>query len=217
MAIVYYFVDFSVTGSMKENAVKTMETVSQERSQIIENYIVDTENYLTAYSRAGEIKALLKNPSDEDIVREAQEYTERFSEDREYLEGIYTSNWETNVLAHTNPKVVGITTREGEALTALQKLLLDSEKVYNAGIIISPASKTQIISIYQACYDEEDHPIGLVGVAILMAFTYKIIDRLIKSLKEGLKWWRRRLASWHRRRRRQLVISKVYATMPILV
>lgn len=131
MAIVYYFVDFSVTGSMKENAVKTMETVSQERSQIIENYIVDTENYLTAYSRAGEIKALLKNPSDEDIVREAQEYTERFSEDREYLEGIYTSNWETNVLAHTNPKVVGITTREGEALTALQKLLLDSEKVYN--------------------------------------------------------------------------------------
>ncbi len=83
MAIVYYFVDFSVTGSMKENAVKTMETVSQERSQIIENYIVDTENYLTAYSRAGEIKALLKNPSDEDIVREAQEYTERFSEDRE--------------------------------------------------------------------------------------------------------------------------------------
>ena len=70
MAIVYYFVDFSVTGSMKENAVKTMETVSQERSQIIENYIVDTENYLTAYSRAGEIKALLKNPSDEDIARQ---------------------------------------------------------------------------------------------------------------------------------------------------
>ena len=92
MAIVYYFVDFSVTGSIKENAVKTMETVSQERSQIIENYIVDTENYLTAYSRAGEIKTLLENPSDPDAVREAQAYTERFSKDREYLEGIYTSD-----------------------------------------------------------------------------------------------------------------------------
>lgn len=184
MAIVYFFVDFSVTGSMKENAVKTMETVSQERSQIIENYIVDTENYLTAYSRAGEIKALLKDPSDENAVREAQAYTEQFSKDREYLEGIYTSDWETNVLTHTNPKVVGITTREGEALSALQKLLLDSEKVYNAGIIISPASKTQIISIYRACYDENNNPIGLVGGGI---FTEGLVNILDSLPAEGMK------------------------------
>ena len=184
MAIVYYFVDFSVTGSMKENAVKTMETVSQERSQIIENYIVDTENYLTAYSRAGEIKTLLENPSDPDAVREAQAYTERFSKDREYLEGIYTSDWQTNVLAHTNPKVVGITTREGEALSALQKLLLESEKVYNAGIIISPASKTQIISIYRACYDENNTPVGLVGGGI---FTEGLVNILDSLPAEGMK------------------------------
>lgn len=184
MAVVYYFVDFSVTGTMKENAVKTMETVSQERSRIIENYIVDTENYLTAYSRAGEIKALLKDPSDPDAVREAQAYTEQFSKDREYLEGIYTSDWQTNVLAHTNPKVVGITTREGEALSALQKLLLDSEKVYNAGIIISPASKTQIISIYRACYDENNNPVGLVGGGI---FTEGLVNILDSLPAEGMK------------------------------
>lgn len=184
MAVVYYFVDFSVTGTMKENAVKTMETVSQERSRIIENYIVDTENYLTAYSRAGEIKALLKDPSDPDAVREAQAYTEQFSKDREYLEGIYTSDWQTNVLVHTNPKVVGITTREGEALSALQKLLLDSEKVYNAGIIISPASKTQIISIYRACYDENNNPVGLVGGGI---FTEGLVNILDSLPAEGMK------------------------------
>ena len=184
MAVVYYFVDFSVTGTMKENAVKTMETVSQERSRIIENYIVDTENYLTAYSRAGEIKALLKDPSDPDAVREAQAYTEQFSKDREYLEGIYTSDWQTNVLAHTNPKVVGITTRKGEALSALQKLLLDSEKVYNAGIIISPASKTQIISIYRACYDENNNPVGLVGGGI---FTEGLVNILDSLPAEGMK------------------------------
>lgn len=184
MAVVYYFVDFSVTGTMKENAVKTMETVSQERSRIIENYIVDTENYLTAYSRAGEIKALLKDPSDPDAVREAQAYTEQFSKDREYLEGIYTSDWQTNVLVHTNPKVVGITTRKGEALSALQKLLLDSEKVYNAGIIISPASKTQIISIYRACYDENNNPVGLVGGGI---FTEGLVNILDSLPAEGMK------------------------------
>lgn len=189
MAVVYYFVDFSVTGTMKENAVETMETVSQERSQIIENYIVDTENYLTAYSRAGEIKALLENPSDPDTVRKAQAYTERFSKDRDYLEGIYTSDWQTNVLAHTNPKVVGITTRKGDALSALQKLLMDSEKVYNAGIIISPASKTQIISIYRACYDDNNNPVGLVGGGIFTEGLVNILDNLPAEGMKQLKYY----------------------------
>lgn len=32
-----------------------METMVEERSQIIENYVRETERYLTAYSRAGEV------------------------------------------------------------------------------------------------------------------------------------------------------------------
>ena len=97
MAVVYFFVNYSVTNTVKETAIKTMETIAQERSQIIENYILDTENYLTAYSRAGEITDLLEHPTDLEKTKKAQEYTETFSGDRDFLEGIYVSEWNTHV------------------------------------------------------------------------------------------------------------------------
>ena len=55
-----------------------METIAQERSTIIENYILEVENYLTAFSRAGEVTVLLKNQTDSDAQASAQKYTEIF-------------------------------------------------------------------------------------------------------------------------------------------
>ena len=109
---IYLFMNSAMTNNIKDSAIRSMETMAQERSQLIENYVRDAENYLTAYSRAGEIAALQLNPEDPEITAAAQAYTETFSADREYLEGIYASEWNTHVLAHTNPNVVGITTRE---------------------------------------------------------------------------------------------------------
>ena len=119
--------------------------------------------YLTAYSRAGEIKQLLLNPADEDAVVSAQKYTEVYSSDIEHLEGIYVSEWDAHVLAHTNAAVVGITTREGDSLKKLQESMIAAEGVYNVGIIFSPASGQQIISMYRACMDSNGQPAGLVG------------------------------------------------------
>lgn len=184
MSVVYIFVDVSITLNIKNNTIKSMETIAQERSKIIENYILEIENYLTAYSRSGDIIELLKHPEDAQIVAKAQKYTERFSEDREYLEGIYASEWNTHVLAHTNPNVVGIITRKGEALDKLQKSLLEADGVYNTGIILSPASEKQIISVYRACYDEEQHPIGLVGGGV---YTQGLIDTLDNLPTEGME------------------------------
>lgn len=189
MAVVYFFVNYSVTNTVKETAIKTMETIAQERSQIIENYILDTENYLTAYSRAGEITDLLEHPTDSEKTKKAQEYTETFSGDRDFLEGIYVSEWNTHVLAHTNPKVAGITTREGDSLIALQNALLEADGVYNTGIVISPASQIQIISIYRACFDKNNQPIGLVGGGIFTEGLVNILDNLPAKGMEQLRYY----------------------------
>lgn len=181
---VFLFMNTSISANIKNNTIKTMETIAQERSKIIDNYINESENYLTAYSRAGEISALLENPSDEGRIKAAQTYTEVFSEDREYLEGIYTSDWNTQVLAHTDQKVVGIVTREGDSLQKLQDALTATDGVYNTGIILSPASGKQIISVYKACYDKEKKPIGLVGGGI---YTEGLVETLNALPAEGMK------------------------------
>lgn len=153
--------------------------------QIIKNYVNETGKTLTAYSRAGEILAIMEDPEDADAVTAAQRYTETFSADVENLEGLYASEWNTHVLTHTNPNVVGITTREGDPLKALQDALLSAgDHVYNAGIIISPASGQQIVSLYKAVYDENGDPAGLVGGGI---FTTGLIETLDSLSLNGME------------------------------
>ena len=180
---VYVFMNSAMSSNIRSSVIESMETIVQERSQIIENYVTEAENYLTAYSRAGEITDLLLHPTDADAVAKAQTYTEVFSGDRENLEGIYASEWNTHVLAHTNAAVVGITTREGDPLKALQDAMMATDGVYNTGIIISPASGAQIISMYKACYDADGNPIGLVGGGI---FTTGLIEMLESLPSSGM-------------------------------
>ncbi|MCH5206963.1 MAG: methyl-accepting chemotaxis protein [Oscillospiraceae bacterium] len=174
-SVMFLLVNNFVGNDATETAVNIMTTAALDRAAIIENYITSVEAELTAYSRAGEITALLSDPENPEAVADAQKYTEKFSADISHLEGIYASEWNTHVLAHTNPNVVGITTRTGAPLEQLQTLLTHSDGVYNAGIIISPASGKQIVSMYRGVFDEEGNPIGLVGGGI---FTTGLLETL---------------------------------------
>lgn len=178
MGAMVLFIGNAITNNTRKSTTNSMETVVEERSRIIENYVQEVENKLTAYSRAGEIQAILKNPTDEAAQAAAQAYTEKFSADVQNLEGFYVSEWNTHVLAHTNAAVVGITTREGDPLKALQDAMLAADGVYNTGIIISPASGHQIVSMYQAVFDEAGNPIGLVGGGVFTTGLIQLLDSL---------------------------------------
>ena len=178
LIVVYVFVNGALTKSIHENTVANMRTIVEERSLLIENYVRETERYLTAYSRAGEINALLKNPTDPETVAAAQKFTETYSADMENLEGIYASEWNTHVLAHTSAGVVGITTRTGDGLKALQDSMLAADGVYNTGFIFSPATGKQIVSMYRAVFDESGNPIGLVGGGIFISGLKEELDSL---------------------------------------
>lgn len=184
MICLFAFISYSVSENMKQAAIDNMQTISADRARLIEDYVRSSEEFLTAYSRAGEIADLLSDPDDEKAVAAAQKFTETFSADKEFLEGIYVSEWNTHVLAHTNPSVPGMVTRKDEALKALQDALLSSDGVYNAGIIISPATQKQVISIYRACYDQDGQPSGLVGGAI---FTSGLFGELTELPMNGLE------------------------------
>lgn len=178
MTILSVLVTYFITADTRSSTISSMKTIVQERSQIILNYVQEAEETLTAYSRAGEILDIMQNPQDPEIVAAAQAYTEKFSGDIANLEGLYASEWNTHVLAHTNPQVVGITTREGDALKALQDSMLAADGVYNTGIIISPASGQQVVSMYMAVFDGQGEPAGLVGGGIFSTGLIQILDNL---------------------------------------
>lgn len=161
-----------------------MQTSALDRSEIIREYVTSAEDALTAYLRAGQIYSLLRDPSNEAVVAEAQKYTETFSKDLRNLEGIYASDWTTKVLTHTAPPVVGMVTRDtDEKRKPLHDAMLATDGVYNAGIITSPASGQQIISVYRAVKEDDGTPIGLGGIGI---FTSGLVERLNETAIDGL-------------------------------
>lgn len=178
MTILLVVVVCSITRDTRNSTINNMKTIVKDRSAVIENYVKDAEQTLVSYSRAGEVLDIMKDPEDPEKTDAAQTYTEQFSGDIENLEGLYASEWDTHVLAHTNPDVVGITTREGDSLKTLQDTLLAEDGVYNAGIIISPASGQQIVSLYMAVFDEDGKPAGLVGGGIYSTGLIRILDEL---------------------------------------
>lgn len=189
MFFLFLYISISVTGNMKQTAIDTMQTISADRAKIIEDYILSSEAFLTAYSRAGEIADLLRAPDDPKAVAAAQAYTETFSADKEYLEGIYTCEWNSHVIVHTNPSVPGLIMRKDDSLKTLQNSLLSSDGVYNVGIILSPASNQQVISMYRTYYDPAGQPIGFVGGAIHTTEMFQEINDLPKNGLENSKFY----------------------------
>ncbi len=180
----FVFINIYVADSSYDNAVNNMQTAAVDRSEIINNYIKSTEDTLTAFLKAEQIYNVIRDPSDSKYAEAAQKYTENFGKDLSNLEGIYSSQWDTTILTHTNAPVIGMITRPDEAKRKeLHDAILATDGVYNTGIILSPASGEQIISMYKAVKEEDGTAIGLGGIGI---YTSGLVDKLNALPLDGM-------------------------------
>jgi len=183
--LLFLIVNSSLTGAMNSSARTNFKTAATDRSEIIESYIRSTEDTLTAYLKAEQIYNLLSDPENPEYVAAAQKYTENFSRDLSDLEGIYASSWDTKTLTHTNPAVVGLVTRpDEERRKPLHDAMTATDGVYNTGIIISPASGLQTISMYKAVRNDSGECIGYGGIGVL---TSGLVNTLNGLGFEGLE------------------------------
>ena len=180
----FLLINNSVYSSSYQGAVNNMQTAAADRSEIIKNYIQSTEDTLTAYLKAGQIYDMLRDQDNAEKTAAAQKYTENFSKDISNLEGIYASSWETKILVHTNAGATGKITRPDEdKRKQLHDAILATDGVYNTGILISPASGLQIISMYKAVREEDGSHIGLGGIGV---FTDGLVEKLNELPLNGL-------------------------------
>ena len=109
-----------MTSMMKQSQIENLNTSLTAQTSIINEYVTHQEDLLTAFSENSVVRDFLKNPKDAQKKKLAQAYTEKYYSELDNWEGLYIGEWNTHVIAHSNPKVVGMTTREGEPLKALQ-------------------------------------------------------------------------------------------------
>lgn len=164
IALLYMTANNSIMSIMKQSAVNNMNISLDSQTNIIKEYVQNQEELLTAFSKAPVVADFLKNSMDTEKQKLAQKYTEEYYAGLSNWEGLYIAEWNSHVITHSNKETVGITTRKGEALQALQNSITSDEQLYNAGIIVSPASQKLILSLYCPVYDNDGKTIlGYVG------------------------------------------------------
>ena len=122
---------------------------------------------LMAFAQAPVIKNALKNPDDESIQKNANNYTNNFFNQLSGWEGIYLADWNTKTMTHENAGMIGKVLREGDNRENLRKSMLNTNGVFNTGIITSPASGKLVQSMYFPIM-ENGEPLGFVGGAIFV-------------------------------------------------
>lgn len=102
----FLFANNSMTTVMKNNSMDNMKTSLESRQKVIEDYVNNAEDQLVSYSKGIEIVKLLENPTDSEIQKKAQKYTEDYYKELSGWEGIYAGEPNTHVIVHNNPKIV---------------------------------------------------------------------------------------------------------------
>lgn len=160
----YLIANTTLTSLMKKSALKNLHTSLDVQTEIAKEYIRHQEDMLTTFSDSDVVRAFLKDPQNEQKKIAAQQYTERYYARLDNWEGLYISEWDTHIIAHSNPEAVGLVTREGEYRLMLQDAIQSRMGLYHAGIIVSPASGRLILSQYCPVFDEDGCTIlGYVG------------------------------------------------------
>lgn len=178
-----------MTKMMRDTAIDNMITSLEAKSQIIKSYIESSEATLLSISKASDLNEYLKTVDNSDLQTAAQTYTEKCFADLKGWEGIYLADWNTHVITHSKIEAVGITTKEGDALTTLQNTLLSTKGVYTSGILLSPASKQLVLSMYCPIYDSDGKtPLGFVGGATIASNLKSVLDELTINGLENVKY-----------------------------
>lgn len=161
----------------RDAAIANMNTSLAGQASLIELFVADSESMLKSYASADEITNLLKEPDNPEYINAAQVYTEKFFSKLNNWEGIYLSDWNTKVLAHSSAGAVGMVTRKESDLPAYRETMTKSyDGFFNGGAFVSPASGQLIFNLRMAIYDENGEPIGIVGGGPFISGLNKLLE-----------------------------------------
>ena len=182
MLLLWIFVSANASSMVKNNITNQMTDAVEARAAIISEYVASAEEYMTAFALGREVRQILLNPEDPELLKEAQEYTQDFAAVKGIFEGLYIATPDTYVLTHTSQGAIGITTRSGDSLNTFQNTFLSRQQLTNLGIMKSPGTGSMILSMYYPIF-EGQKCIGYVGAGV---YASHLMDALLNLNIKGL-------------------------------
>lgn len=177
LAILWTSTNGNVSSLMERQILGNMNEAAETRSEITEEYVRAAESYLLGYGQSLELREALLHPDDADIVARAQNYTKSYGEVNGNLENVYLADYNSTVLVSFVEGPIGKTLREGDSLKQLQDQVFGSTGIWNSGVLLSPSTGKQVVSMYYPIFDG-DKPLGYVGSAIYADELKSTLDQL---------------------------------------
>lgn len=182
MLLLWFIVSSRVASMVKNDITNQMIDAVESRASIINDYVTSAEEYMMAFALSGEVRELLANPEDPELLQKGQQYTEDFAAIKGIFEGLYIGTPSTYILTHTSPSAIGMTTRTGESLDTFHNTILAQPQLTNLGIMKSPGTGSMILSMYYPIF-EDQQCIGYVGSGV---YANQLMDALLNLDIEGL-------------------------------
>ena len=182
MTLLWLAVSTNVASVVKSDITNQMTDVVESRASIINEYVLSAEEYTTAFALSGEVRNLLLDPDNPELLAKAQAYTEDFAAAKGVFEGLYIATTDTHVLTHTSQGAIGMTTRSGDSLKTFQNTILAQRELTNLGIMQSPGTGSMILSMYSPVF-EGGRCIGYVGAGV---YADHLMDSLLNLDIKGL-------------------------------
>ncbi len=182
MTLLWLVVSTNAASMVKNDITNQMTDAVESRASIINEYVLSAEEYMKAFALGGEVRDLLLNPDDPELLTRAQKYTEDFAAVKGMFEGLYIATPVTHVLTHTSQGAIGMTTRSGDSLKSFQDTILSQRELTNLGIMKSPGTGSMILSMYYPLF-EGQRCIGYVGAGV---YAGNLMDSLLNLDIKGL-------------------------------
>lgn len=94
--LLLWFVVSSRVASIGENDITNqMHDAVESRASIINDYVASAEEYVTTFALGSQVRNLLINPPNPDLLQKSQKYTEEFAAIKGIFEGLYIGTPET--------------------------------------------------------------------------------------------------------------------------
>lgn len=182
MLLLWLIVSTNAASMVRNDITNQMTDAVESRAAIINDYVTSAEEYMTAFALGSEVRSLLEDPEDPELLEKAQKYTEDFAAVKGIFEGLYIATPDTYVLTHTSEGAIGITTRKGGSLETFRNTILSRKELTNLGIMESPGTGSMILSMYYPIFNGQEC-IGYVGAGV---YASHLMDALLDLNIMGL-------------------------------
>jgi len=163
LGAIYGIINSRTRSIMRKQTEIRLSEITESRAVVIEKYFSDLQQYVDNFARLPDVVAYMQNTNDKAAAGKVQEILTSYSSTRTDLESMYLADDATLVYAHTDPSFIGqIANAEMAGFT---ENIESAGGVITAGIVLSPATNTNVAIVFANVHDASGKPIGFVGGA----------------------------------------------------